>query len=103
MATVVPTCPCEVRRAEEAHGHGRSSTLERMHMVSRLPSESPGNPFAAEELSVNLAQTSPLPRDSVRYQNSRYERLISGQESEIGEVPPAYSVNATSSVLAVVS
>jgi len=97
MATVVPTCPCEARRAEEAHDRGRSSALERMHMVSRLPPGSTISPIAAEELSVTLAQTSPLRRDSVRYQSSRYERLISGQESEIGEVPPAYSVNATPS------
>ena len=91
MATVVPTCPCEARRTEESHDRGRSSALERMHMTSRLPSDSPGNPFAAGEL------TFPLRQDSLRHQNSQYERLISGQESEIGEVPPAYSLNATSS------
>ena len=94
MATVVPTCPCEARRAEEAHDRGRSSTLERIRMASRLPSDSPGNPFAAGEFPV---LPSPLRQDSFRHQNSQYERLTSGQESEIGEVPPAYSVNATSS------
>ena len=97
MATVVPKCPCEARRVEEAYQHdrGRSSALER---ASRLPSDSTGNAFVAEGPSAATpAPMTSLDQDSLRRQNNQYERLISGQESEIGEVPPAYSVNATSS------
>ncbi|KAG5652841.1 hypothetical protein H0H81_003403 [Sphagnurus paluster] len=85
---VVPKCPCDVRRAEEARLRSmRPSALERM--VSRQSSDSGAS--AAETSPINGTMPSLRTGESLYDQNTQYERLISGQESEMGEAPPTYT------------
>ncbi|KAG5727101.1 Arrestin-related trafficking adapter 3 [Termitomyces sp. T112] len=86
--TVLPKCPCEVRRSEERLR--RPTALERM--ASSLSTDSLA--FAAETSLVNPQTMMSLrPRGSLWSRSTQYERLISGQESEIGEAPPTYTVS----------
>jgi hypothetical protein len=54
----------------------------------------------AESFPVNSTLPSLRLFDSLYNRNSQFERLVSGQESERGEVPPAYEVvSRTTAVL----
>ncbi|KAF8070739.1 hypothetical protein FPV67DRAFT_1041012 [Lyophyllum atratum] len=89
-STVVPRCPCDVRRAEEARIRSimRPSALERM--TSRQSADSFAS--AAETSPVSPGMMPSLRSDDSLYSRSnQYERLISGQESEMGEAPPTYT------------
>lgn len=87
--TAVPKCPCDVRRAEEVRLRviNRPTALDRM--ASRLSSDSAAS--AAETTPVTNAMRSLHPDDSLHGRSNQYERLISGQESEMGEAPPTYT------------
>lgn len=95
--TIIPNCPCHVermRRAEQTEYHlgfryHLPAALERM--ASRQSSDSSAS--AAETNPVNPAVMPTLRHnnaDSMLNTNSQFERLISGQETEMGEAPPAY-------------
>lgn len=95
--TVIPNCPCHVqrmRRAEQTEYHpgfryNLPAALERM--ASRQSSDSSAS--AAETHPVNPAVMRTLRHnnaDLMLNTNSQFERLISGQETEMGEAPPAY-------------
>ncbi|KAG6861114.1 hypothetical protein C0995_003843 [Termitomyces sp. Mi166 len=85
---VLPKCPCEVRRSEERLR--RPTALERM--TSSLSTDSSAS--AAETNPVNpLTMVSLRPTESLYSRSTQYERLISGQESEIGEAPPTYTAS----------
>ncbi|KAJ7018359.1 hypothetical protein C8F04DRAFT_167052 [Mycena alexandri] len=76
-AGVAPICPCEIVRR---------GGLERV--ITHRSSDS----------TASAAETSPIPgampslrgTDSLFARNALFERLVSGQESELGEAPPAY-------------
>ncbi|KAJ7169068.1 hypothetical protein C8R43DRAFT_982144 [Mycena crocata] len=75
---VAPSCPCEVPRR---------GGLERM--LSHQSSDSSAS--AAEGSPVNAAMPSlRVVPDTLYARNALFERLVSGQESELGEAPPAY-------------
>jgi hypothetical protein len=82
-SSVIPECPCEVTR----HGGGintHASTLERM---------TTGQPRTGSS-GVDRSTANPttlLRNDPLFNRSSQYERLISGQESELGEAPPIYT------------
>ncbi|GLB37733.1 putative cyclin binding protein [Lyophyllum shimeji] len=89
-STVLPKCPCDVRRDEEIRMRSltRPSPLERM--TSKHSADSVAS--AAETSPVNPGTMPSLrPQDSLYGRSTQYERLISGQESETGEAPPAYA------------
>lgn len=59
--------------------------------------------------SASTAESSPvnhslLPSlrqlDSLYYRNSQFERLVSGQESERGDAPPAYDIASRTTAVA---
>ncbi|KAG6828251.1 hypothetical protein H0H92_008639 [Tricholoma furcatifolium] len=90
-STILPKCPCEARRAEELRLR-RPTALERM--TSSHSSDSSAS--AAETSPINPRTMSSLrPAETLYSQSSQYERLISGQESEIGEAPPIYTFTAS--------
>ncbi|KAJ7496893.1 hypothetical protein FB451DRAFT_1018588 [Mycena latifolia] len=72
-AGVAPSCPCEVLRR---------GGLERV--TSRHSADSTAS---AEEQNFT---PSPRPTDTLFARNTLFERLVSGQESELGEAPPVY-------------
>ncbi|CAA7260536.1 unnamed protein product [Cyclocybe aegerita] len=86
----IPSCPCQVTR--EQGDIGFRSALERV--TSRHSSDS----------AASAAETSPIHPNSMRSlrqlsfseaivrSSNLFERLISGQESETGEAPPAYDI-----------
>jgi len=88
VTNALSKCPCEIRRAEAF----KTTTLPRSVTLEPMTSSQ------SSDSSVSMAETSPVnsgmpslrQRDTVYDRNARYERLVSGQESEIGEVPPAY-------------
>ncbi|PPQ87441.1 hypothetical protein CVT25_008177 [Psilocybe cyanescens] len=100
---ITPNCPCQVARSKaQAEATSRamssmSSALERV--TSRQSSDSSG---------ASAAETSPVfpstmlslrhmnHHDTLLRSNSLYERLMSGQETESGEAPPAYDANLSS-------
>lgn len=82
----IAQCPCLARRA----------------LPPRVPSEPAANvqaalePSSSDSSSDHAARSPPLVRptppnlDSLARINTLYDRLVSGQESESGEAPPAY-------------
>ncbi|KAJ6491827.1 hypothetical protein C8R47DRAFT_1121999 [Mycena vitilis] len=75
--SVAPNCPCEVQRRGG---------------LERVPTHH------SSDSAVSPAETSPVPAamslrpaaDTLFARNTLFERLVSGQESEAGEAPPAY-------------
>ncbi|KAG6850849.1 hypothetical protein H0H93_007467 [Arthromyces matolae] len=85
---VLPKCPCEVRRVEERNR--RPTPL--LRMTSSVSEDSSAS--AAETSPVNFQTMASLrPTESLFNRNIQYERLISGQESELGEAPPTYTAS----------
>ncbi|KAJ7272081.1 hypothetical protein B0H12DRAFT_678268 [Mycena haematopus] len=75
---VAPSCPCErLRRAG----------LERAPVITRNSTDSAS---AAETSPVHAPIPSLRPADTLFARNTRFEHLVSGQENELGEAPPAY-------------
>ncbi|KAH9485509.1 Arrestin-related trafficking adapter 3 [Psilocybe cubensis] len=101
--TITPNCPCQVARVKaQAEATSRamsnvSSVLDRV--TSRQSSDSSGA-SAAETTVVSPSTTFSLMRlnqhDALLRSNDLYERLMSGQETESGEAPPAYDASSTS-------
>lgn len=91
--SIVPSCPCQVKcMAAGTSEHGLrahvASPLERK--ASRQSSDSSAS--TAETHPVNPVLMRSLTQSAVMLgSSSQFERLISGQESEIGEAPPAYA------------
>ncbi|KAJ7099559.1 hypothetical protein B0H15DRAFT_944962 [Mycena belliarum] len=79
VGSVAPNCPCEMLR--QRHGD-----LERM--TSRHSTDSSGS--GVEPSPAQSVMHSPHPADTLFARNTLFERLVSGQESELGEAPPAY-------------
>ncbi|KAG5647089.1 hypothetical protein DXG03_001459 [Asterophora parasitica] len=82
-------CPCEMRRMEELRNRpNKFAALDRM--ASRQSSDSG---VSAAKTSPVTTTTTPLPppRESIYSRSTQFERLITGQESEIGEAPPTYT------------
>jgi hypothetical protein len=84
----MPKCPCEVT------GHGESnegpSTIAGVH--ARLPilgRVTNGQPPGVARSTV--PPTTLGHNNSLFNRSNQYERLISGQESELGEAPPMYT------------
>ncbi|KAJ7821129.1 hypothetical protein B0H14DRAFT_3471811 [Mycena olivaceomarginata] len=76
--SVAPNCPCE----------GRRVGLERV--ATRHSSDSTAS--AVETSPVHLAMPSVHhPTDTLFARNTLFEHLVSGQENELGEAPPAYT------------
>ncbi|KAJ6631582.1 hypothetical protein B0H10DRAFT_1772333 [Mycena sp. CBHHK59/15] len=75
--SVAPNCPCNVQRR---------TGLERI--LSRQSTDSSAS--AAETSPVHATMPSLRNVDSLFARNTQFERLVSGQESELGEAPPAY-------------
>ncbi|KAJ7653823.1 hypothetical protein B0H17DRAFT_957201 [Mycena rosella] len=73
-----PSCPCEILRR---------GGLERVH--SHQSSDSAAS--AAETSPMHPAMPSLRSADTLFARNALFERLMSGQESELGEAPPAYA------------
>jgi len=104
-AAAPPSCPCGVKvrsrskaRAStdlwESHTRGVFNGLDRI--ASRQSTDSAST---AETTPINRGTTQlPRRRDSLYDRNTQYERLVSGQESEVGEAPPAYDVVTTPTV-----
>jgi hypothetical protein len=59
-------------------------------MITRSSSDSAGV-SAAETSPVQATMPSLQHTDSLFARNALFERLMSGQESELGEAPPAYN------------
>ncbi|KAJ7287163.1 hypothetical protein C8J57DRAFT_578429 [Mycena rebaudengoi] len=79
MAGMAPSCPCDARRR---------GGLE--HVLSRQSTDSAAS--AAETGPVRSPLHSPVHApDSLFARNALFERLVSGQVSELGEAPPAYA------------
>jgi len=89
-SSIIPICPCEVTCHGERNGvsstiagvNTHPSTIERTTTEQQCTS-----PSGVERSTVNLTPQN----DSPFSRSSQYERLISGQESEFGEVPPTYT------------
>ncbi|KAF8967977.1 hypothetical protein BDZ97DRAFT_1755710 [Flammula alnicola] len=95
---IVPSCPCQVARnraaAEHPLGFRPSSVTAALERITSRQS--------TDSSSVSTGETSPInPRsmrslrqasynESILRSSSLFERLVSGQESETGEAPPAY-------------
>ncbi|KAJ7125134.1 hypothetical protein C8R44DRAFT_830961 [Mycena epipterygia] len=77
-AGVAPNCPCEVM---QRGGLGRMTS----HRSSDDSAAS-----AAEASPMHSVLPSPHATDTLFARNALFERLVSGQESEVGEAPPAY-------------
>lgn len=88
---IVPSCPCQDERARILNGQTGGSFLERM--TSRRSSDS-SSASAAETTAVHPHSPMSIRRstytDAILQSSSLFERLVSGQESVSGEVPPAY-------------
>ena len=88
---IVPSCPCQDERARILNGQTGGSFLERM--TSRRSSDS-SSASAAETTAVHPHSPMSMRRstytDAILQSSSLFERLVSGQESVSGEVPPAY-------------
>ncbi|THV05159.1 hypothetical protein K435DRAFT_961538 [Dendrothele bispora CBS 962.96] len=97
--SIAPQCPCVTRRLEREH--------EMTTTDSNSPQVSPSfhgtwpegvHRLSSDSSQVSNAETSPLHnnmtslrnRDNLILRNSQFERLVSGQESELGESPPPY-------------
>ncbi|KAF8161303.1 hypothetical protein B0H34DRAFT_796110 [Crassisporium funariophilum] len=94
---ITPSCPCHVSRmpSSASRPHNISAALERM--TTRQSSDSGAS--AAETSPVNAEMRSLRQmsyNESILRSSSLFERLISGQESENGEAPPAYHVGSPS-------
>ncbi|KAJ7188705.1 hypothetical protein C8R46DRAFT_1157632 [Mycena filopes] len=77
-AAAAPNCPCEVLRRP---------ALERMGTHNSSDSTA----SAAETSPLAGAMPSLRGPDTLLARNRQFERLVSGQESELGEAPPAYA------------
>jgi hypothetical protein len=91
-----PSCPCGVkvrsrskpRAPVDPHARGMFNGLDRI--ASRQSTDSAST---VETSPINHSTMTSLRRvDSLYDRNTQFERLVSGQESEIGEAPPAYDV-----------
>jgi hypothetical protein len=94
---IVPNCPCQVERnriAAESSSHFSSVTAALERITSRHSSDS-SNASAAETSPVHPRSAMPLrhmsANESILRSTYLFERLVSGQESESGEAPPAYA------------
>ncbi|KAJ8457284.1 hypothetical protein ONZ45_g18372 [Pleurotus djamor] len=79
-----PQCPCVARKASNSP-------------ISRMNTNTSSNSSVSTVASSFLeALTSPTPRryESLLDQNTLFERLVGGQETEAGEVPPSYDAVA---------
>ncbi|KIM40302.1 hypothetical protein M413DRAFT_11761 [Hebeloma cylindrosporum] len=100
---IVPSCPCQVARERAGLDHRGgfhvSAALERItsrhSSNSSLVSAAEGNPIIPSAM-LSLRQLHY--NESILQSNSLFERLISGQESESGEAPPAYDTYSTPSI-----
>ncbi|KAF8962652.1 hypothetical protein BDZ97DRAFT_1905243 [Flammula alnicola] len=90
---IVPSCPCQVARnraaAEHPLGFRPSSVTAALERITSRQS--------TDSSSVSTGETSPFnPRSMRSLRQASYNesilRLVSGQESETGEAPPAYDV-----------
>ena len=84
-----PSCPCRASPNPNPTP-GPTETV-----ISSRSSDSGAS--AAETISINLSPTmaslrQPRFNEAILRSNSLYERLVSGQESVSGEVPPSYDV-----------
>ncbi|KAK7472450.1 hypothetical protein VKT23_000565 [Stygiomarasmius scandens] len=101
--SIAPQCPCVTRQLTLERERETDSFLRLTEPAPVYPLPSGGWPEGLERLSsdssrASNAETSPLHqnmtslrnRDNLILRNSQFERLVSGQESELGEAPPAY-------------
>ncbi|KIM76453.1 hypothetical protein PILCRDRAFT_826231 [Piloderma croceum F 1598] len=93
-AATPPSCPCIVESIpsvgqREFHARG---------FLDRMPS------WKSTE-SISMVESSPVDPfnmrrgDSLYDLNTQFERLVSGQESEYGDAPPAYDAVGTSTAV----
>ena len=91
----IPNCPCRTPPSIPNPTPGPTETV-----ISSRSSDSGAS--AAETSSINLSPTmaslrQPRFNEAIIRSSSLYERLVSGQESVSGEVPPAYDVGSSRS------
>ncbi|KAK2463116.1 hypothetical protein APHAL10511_004771 [Amanita phalloides] len=87
--TVTPNCPCHFDQTE----HTLSGMFRGPTSLERVTSEGSASSASSVEASViNSATMSSLRQEvpMLLQMTSQYERLVSGQETETGETPPAY-------------
>ncbi|KIM87620.1 hypothetical protein PILCRDRAFT_4046 [Piloderma croceum F 1598] len=86
-AATPPSCPCIVKNIPSVQTRELSRGL--YDGLDRIPSrQSTESVSTVESSSIN--SISILRGDSLYDLNTQFERLVSGQESEFGEAPPAY-------------
>jgi len=104
-ATTSSSCPCGVnpkaRSKNRTSQEIRDSYARVFNGLERIPSRKSSDSVSMVESSpINQATMPSLRnRDSLYERSTQFERLISGQESEIGEAPPAYDVVARSTTV----
>jgi arrestin-related trafficking adapter 3/6 len=88
--TKPPSCPCEIKNRTSAEtgdfcSRGLFNGLDRIssRLFTDPASTVDSNPF--HHLTLQRG-------DSLYDLNTQFERLVSGQESELGEAPPTYKV-----------
>ncbi|KAF9486001.1 hypothetical protein BDN70DRAFT_916541 [Pholiota conissans] len=107
-ALIVPSCPCQVERnrlATEAASHAhRSSVTAALERITSRHSTDSSDASAAETSPVHPRSSLSMRHlghnESILRSTYLFERLVSGQESESGEAPPAYVDNAPNSLMA---
>ncbi|KAJ6593454.1 hypothetical protein B0H19DRAFT_921152 [Mycena capillaripes] len=77
---VAPNCPCEVIRRG-----GLART------ITHHSSDSNASPAETSPVHAAMPSLHAVAADSLFARNTLFERLVSGQESELGEAPPAYN------------
>ncbi|KAF9469986.1 hypothetical protein BDZ94DRAFT_1181644 [Collybia nuda] len=97
----VPKCPCEVKRLIENSAPNGPRTPPLPAALPRIGS-SQSLDSNASRLGVDSVNTTISPsshgNDLFFSQSNQYERLISGQESEMGEAPPTYSASISTAI-----
>ncbi|EGN91882.1 hypothetical protein SERLA73DRAFT_80061 [Serpula lacrymans var. lacrymans S7.3] len=94
--TSYSSCPCETKRVRGMCSaqdvDGQRQALDRVasrrssdSAASTAENQAPVNPLTMPSLRNGIDNT-----DTLANRNIQYERLISGQESEMGDAPPAY-------------
>jgi len=80
---VIPNCPCSLtRHGENPNTHASTDCM------------TVGPPYTGSSgMGRSASKPSTLPHNGPLFnRSSQYERLISGQESELGEAPPMYTI-----------
>ena len=90
---ISPTCPCQAR-PQSPFASPRASTDSLVLATGKSSATLSGCPSpatSAHEFGLSHCLRSDYAESIIR-SSSLFERLVSGQESETGEAPPAYAV-----------